>query len=104
MPEVATDTGPSLVRHPSLELPILAFDDIAPEVKGDSISNFDLDEGKQLSSNDANANAAKARRRRCGLSKKWFVAVIVLITLVICMALAIAGYFGVFPAILNAQL
>jgi hypothetical protein len=103
MPEVAPDTGPSLVRYPSLELPILAFDDIAPEVKGDSISSSYLDDERRSPSVEADASAAKARRKRCGLSKKWFIAVMVLITIVILMALAFAALFGIVPAVYTAQ-
>jgi hypothetical protein len=98
-PQVVVDTGPSLVRTPSLDLPILAFDDIAPEFRGGSMSNSDVDEKKDISLVDATAKAAKWRRRRCGLSKRWFIAVLVLITLVLCMAFGIAAVFGIYPAL-----
>jgi hypothetical protein len=102
-PQVVVDTGPSLVRKPSLDLPILAFDDIAPEVRGDSMSSSDVDEKKDVAIVDATAKAAKWRRRRCGLSKRWFIAVLVLITLVLCMAFGIAAVFGIYPALYRPQ-
>jgi hypothetical protein len=37
------------------------------------------------------------------LSKKWFIAVMVLITIVILMALAFAALFGIVPAVYTAQ-
>jgi hypothetical protein len=102
-PQVVVDTGPSLIRSPSLDLPILAFDDIAPEVNSDSMSRSDVDEKKDVSLVDTTAKASKWRQRRCGLSKRWFVAVLVLTTLVLCMAMGFAALFGIYPALANSH-